>query len=171
MDEPHTLVRSPRAVTALRREAWGRPTTVASPTETFTSGSSDDDANPTTVGPRVAQVPAVTSVAPHHHTRRRRSTGDAQTVAYMEIQNVAELIQKNLFRAQTWIDALQVMRLVVVNCIPSIFCAWITVVFTRLALCGLLSFRFGRRRCGRLQYLQLPWHQPSLTPLWGSTLF
>lgn len=128
MDE-RDPVRAPSAVTPLRREAWGRPTTLAlaPPTETFTSGSSDDDNNEITVGPRVAQVPVATSVAPHHHTRRRRSTGDAQTVAYMEIQNVVELIQKNLLRTQTWIDALQVMRLVGINCVPSVLCAWVTV--------------------------------------------
>ncbi|GMF46272.1 unnamed protein product [Phytophthora fragariaefolia] len=133
MGESHTLVNGLPAVSTLRREAWGNPTTRASPSCTLTSGSLDGEAYPTiverTVGPRLAQVPIATSVTtPHHTNRRRRSTGDAQTVAFMEIQNVVELIHKNLFLTQTWIDALGVMCLVIKNCTPSVLCACVTVI-------------------------------------------
>ncbi|KAL4111666.1 hypothetical protein PRIC1_003344 [Phytophthora ramorum] len=37
------------------------------------------------------------------------------------------LVQKKLFRAQTWLDALHVIRLVARNCLASVLCAWVTV--------------------------------------------
>jgi len=136
MDGAETVADIPRTATGLRREAWGGPPTPGSPS---TSESSDKPVHPTTartVGPRLAQA-AVTSAAEtpqrvrqqQHHYHRRRT---GETVAYLEIQTVMGLVQRKLLTARTWQDAFHVMRLVASNCVLSVLCAWVTVIFYAL---------------------------------------
>ncbi|KAG7385541.1 hypothetical protein PHYPSEUDO_001307 [Phytophthora pseudosyringae] len=133
MDEAPTVVSDQPTAASLRWEAWGSPKMLASPSETTTSESSDEIVRPATtagsVGPRMAPAAVAASQASpvRHIHRRRRSTGDAQTVAYLEVQNVMGLVQKKLFRAQTWLDAFHVMLLVASNSFPSVLCAWAIV--------------------------------------------
>ncbi|RLN94490.1 hypothetical protein BBJ28_00017908 [Nothophytophthora sp. Chile5] len=149
MEEVHEPGNERWTLSTLRREAWARSMTLVSPARSLTRVSPDDslnfssseeeeDADPITPpipGPRRSQVHA-TSTADHHHRRRRHdrlwSMGDAQSVAIFEFQNVKQLVRKNFFQPRIWLDALLVMRLVVVNTAPSVLCAWVTAALYAL---------------------------------------
>ncbi|RLN74010.1 hypothetical protein BBJ28_00014962 [Nothophytophthora sp. Chile5] len=142
MGETHEPGNERWTSSALRRVAWARSLSRVSPDDSLNFSSSEEeveeDVDPTTPpipGPRSAQVHAA-STADHHHRRRRQdrlwSMGDAQSVAFFEFQNVKQLVRKNFFQPRIWLDALLVMRLVVVNAAPSVLCAWVTATLYAL---------------------------------------